>query len=48
MLVKISDFIPEVKDRYYILDNGDLFTDDGQTKLRDGVKKMDMLKTVLC
>lgn len=26
-LVQISRYIPEVKDRYFIADNGDLFTD---------------------
>lgn len=38
MLLQISDFIPAVKDRYYISDNGDLFTDGGTRQLRDGVK----------
>lgn len=38
MLLQVSKFIPVVKDRYYISDNGDLFTDDGQRKLTDGVK----------
>lgn len=38
MLLQISDFIPAVKDRYYISDSGELFTDGGSRKLRDGVK----------
>ncbi len=38
MLLQISKFIPEVKDRYYISDSGELFTDYGQRKLKDGVK----------
>lgn len=38
MLLQISDFIPAVKDRYYISDNGDLFTDGGTRQLRDGIK----------
>ena len=38
MLLQISDFIPAVKDRYYISDSGELFTDGGSRKLRDGIK----------
>ena len=38
MLLQISSFIPAVKDRYYISDNGELFTDFGERKLRDGIK----------
>lgn len=37
-LVQISKFLPEVKDRYYINSKGELFTDNGRTKMRDGVK----------
>lgn len=32
MLLQISKFIPEVKNRYYISDSGELFTDYGQRK----------------
>lgn len=38
MLLRISDFIPEVKDRYFIDEKGELFTDNGQKQLKDGVK----------
>ena len=38
MLLQISKFIPEVKDRYFINDLGELFTDFGERKLKDGVK----------
>lgn len=38
MLLQIDNFIPEVKDRYFINEKGELFTDYGQRKLRDGVK----------
>lgn len=38
MLLQISKFIPEVKDRYFISDLGELFTDFGERKLKDGVK----------
>ena len=38
MLLQISQFIPEVKDRYFICDNGDLFTDFGQRKMKNSTK----------
>lgn len=38
MLLQIDKFVPEVKDRYFINEDGELFTDYGQKKLRDGVK----------
>ena len=38
MLVQISDFIPEVKDRYFIDDSGALFTDYGKKKMKDSMK----------
>lgn len=38
MLLRISDFIPEVKDRYYINDKGELFTDNGTRQLKDCIK----------
>lgn len=38
MLLQINQFIPEVKDRYFICDNGDLFTDFGQRKMKDSTK----------
>lgn len=34
-LVQISKFLPEVKDRYYINKKGELFTDNGERKLKD-------------
>lgn len=37
-LVQISKFLPEVKDRYYINSKGELFTNDGQDKMRDSLK----------
>lgn len=36
--IQISKFLPEVKDRYYINRQGELFTDDGQKKMKDCVK----------
>lgn len=38
MLVQISNFIPEVKDRYFINEKGELFTDYGKTQLKDCMK----------
>lgn len=38
MLLQISNYIPEVKDRYFIDDKGALYSDYGREKLRDGVK----------
>ena len=37
-LIQISKFIPEVKDRYYINRNGELFTDNGEKKMKDALK----------
>ncbi len=36
--IQISKFLPEVKDRYYINKQGELFTDDGQKKMKDCIK----------
>ena len=30
MLLQISNYIPEVKDRYFINEKGELFTDNGK------------------
>ena len=38
MLLQISEYIPEVKDRYFINEKGELFTDNGQKQMRDCVK----------
>lgn len=38
MLVQISNFIPELKDRYFINEKGELFTDYGKTQLKDCMK----------
>lgn len=38
MLLQISKFIPEVKDRYFINEKGELFTDFGETQLKDCIK----------
>lgn len=38
MLLRISDYIPEVKDRYYIDDNGNLYTDNGTKQMKDSIK----------
>lgn len=37
-LVQISKFLPEVKDRYYINQKGELFTNDGKDKMKDATK----------
>jgi hypothetical protein len=37
-LVQISKFLPEVKDRYYINESGELFTDNGEKKMKDCIK----------
>lgn len=37
-LVQISKFLPEVKDRYYINRNGELFTNDGKNRMKDATK----------
>ncbi len=39
MLVQISNFIPELKDRYFINEKGELFTDYGETQLKDCEKQ---------
>lgn len=45
-LVQISKFLPEVKDRYYINRKGELFTDNGDKKLKD-CKKDGYIKNCL-
>ena len=37
-LVQISKFLPEVKDRYYINKKGELFTDNGNKRMKDCLK----------
>lgn len=37
-LVQISNFIPEVKDRYFINKKGELFTDFGKKQMKDAMK----------
>ena len=37
-LVQISKFIPEVKDRYFINEAGELYTDYGEKKMKDALK----------
>lgn len=37
-LVQISKFLPEVKDRYYINKEGELYTNNGETRMKDCVK----------
>lgn len=37
-MIQISNFIPEVKDRYFINKKGELFTDNGQKKMKDALK----------
>lgn len=37
-LIQISKFLPEVKDRYYINKKGELFTDNGEKKMKDALK----------
>ena len=36
-LVQISQFLPAVKDRYYINSKGELFTDNGAKKMKDAL-----------
>lgn len=36
--VQISKFLPEVKDRYFINKKGELFTEFGDKKMKDGLK----------
>lgn len=36
--VQISNYLPEVKERYYINKKGELFTNDGKDKMKDSVK----------
>lgn len=38
MLLRISDFIPEIKDRYFINEKGELFTENGTKQLKDCIK----------
>ena len=37
-LIQISKFLPEVKDRYYINKKGELFTDNGNKKMKNCLK----------
>lgn len=37
-LVQISKFLPEVKDRYFINEKGELFTDYGEKKMKEALK----------
>ena len=37
-LVQISNFIPEVKERYFINKKGELFTDYGEKKMKESIK----------
>ena len=37
-LIQISKFIPEVKDRYFINEAGELYTDYGEKKMKDSLK----------
>ena len=37
-LIQISKILPEVKDRYYINKKGELFTDNGNKKMKDCLK----------
>lgn len=37
-LVQISKFLPEVKDRYYINKKGELYTDNGNKKMKESLK----------
>ena len=36
--IQISKFLPEVKDRYFINKDGELFTDNGEKKMKDALK----------
>ena len=38
MLLQISEFIPELKDKYFINEKGELFTDFGEKQLKDCLK----------
>lgn len=46
-LVQISQFLPAVKDRYYINSKGELFTDNGAKKMKDALKN-GYVKNQLC
>lgn len=37
-MVQISKYLPEIKDRYFICENGDLYTDFGKKKMKDSLK----------
>ena len=37
-LVQISKFLPEVKDRYYINQKGELYTNDGKDRMKESIK----------
>lgn len=38
MLLQISKFIPEIKDRYFIESNGNLYTDYGKKQMKNAIK----------
>lgn len=46
-MVQISQFVPEVKDRYYINLKGELFTDNGNKKMKEAIKN-GYVKNRLC
>ena len=46
-MIQISQFIPEVKDRYYINSKGELFTDNGEKRMKDSIKN-GYIKNQLC
>lgn len=37
-LVQVSKFLPEVKDRYYINKQGELYTENGNIRMKDSLK----------
>lgn len=38
MLLQISKFLPEIKDRYFIESNGNLYTDYGKKQMKNAIK----------
>ena len=46
-LIQISQFIPAVKDRYYINKKGELFTNNGEKRMKDSIKN-GYVKNQLC
>ena len=46
-MVRISDFIPEIKDCYYINENGELYTAFGNKKMKESLKN-GYVKNDLC